>query len=588
MDGFWLPAPFRQQLTGPYATLSYREGQPAAPDDARAVHARYPLLQPAQWLLLFKDLQAQRARVPRGTAYWARLQAALHTVARRLADPADPLRREILTTLPTYTGYSAAMIEMTLAALDMMALAQLPAAYASAPTWQAAAAWQPLPGLPGRVRFYPAAASGWNRLHFQRRQGALFGEVSAPALVVGYGAGNVPGTALLITFLAQATTLASHAAPPVIVIRNSRQEPLFGPLILRAMAEADPDLLANVALLIWDYEDEGAQALILAQADLVVAAASDQTIAEISRAAQQAAPARPPRLHAHGHKVSFAAIGREVLAPQARLPGAPTAQLLDVVTLLAALDSVFWDQNGCLSARVHFVETGAAGEATPLQYAQRLAVHCRSLAAFLPRGAWPRQPLHDRFDRYQALAATGQVQVLSAYDDEFLVVLDERPLSSDRQRAAAQWLNQINDCQGRVIMVRPVASLMEIPDRYLALLPAPNLQSLSVAVGQAQAGLTPAFLHFTAACGARGVTAIRTVGRGAFPQLAYSWDGLLPLDLVRSRPPGHFTTIEFDDPLAEIGATWQLLQHLAPGMGGADDAREGRRLSMANASGAPG
>ena len=54
MDGFWLPAPFRQQLTGPYATLSYRDGQPAAPDDARAVHARYPLLQPAQWRLLLQ------------------------------------------------------------------------------------------------------------------------------------------------------------------------------------------------------------------------------------------------------------------------------------------------------------------------------------------------------------------------------------------------------------------------------------------------------------------------------------------------------------------------------------------------------
>ena len=186
----------------------------------------------------------------------------------------------------------------------------------------------------------------------------------------------------------------------------------------------------------------------------------------------------------------------------------------------------------------------------------------KTVAKEAPRGAWPRQPLHDRFDRYQALAATGQVQVLSAYDDEFLVVVDERPLPSDRQRAAAQWLNQINDCQGRVIVVRPVASLMEIPDRYLALLPAPNLQSLSVAVGQAQAGLTPAFLRFAAACGARGVTAIRTVGRGAFPQLAYSWDGLLPLDLVCSRPPGHFTTIEFDDPLAEIAATWELFQRL--------------------------
>jgi hypothetical protein len=113
-------------------------------------------------------------------------------------------------------------------------------------------------------------------------------------------------------------------------------------------------------------------------------------------------------------------------------------------------------------------------------------------------------------------------------------------------------------------MVHPVADLMEIPDRYLALLPSANLQSLSVAVGQAGVRLADGFLRFADACGNRGVTAIRTVGRGAFPQLAYSWDGLLPLDLVCVRPPGHFTTIEFDAPRTEIAATWQIFQRLAP------------------------
>ena len=48
------------------------------------------------------------------------------------------------------------------------------------------------------------------------------------------------------------------------------------------------------------------------------------------------------------------------------------------------------------------------------------------------------------------------------------------------------------------------------------------------------------------------MTGIRSVGRGAFPQLAYSWDGLIPLDLVAPRvgeaASGHFTTIEFDGP----------------------------------------
>ena len=90
------------------------------------------------------------------------------------------------------------------------------------------------------------------------------------------------------------------------------------------------------------------------------------------------------------------------------------------------------------------------------------------------------------------------------------------------------------------------------------MLPAGNLQSLSVAAGREGQGLTDEFLRLAAACAARGVTAIRTVGRGAFLQLAYSWDGLLPLDLLRSRPEGWFTTIECDRPYDEMLATYRL------------------------------
>ena len=98
-----------------------------------------------------------------------------------------------------------------------------------------------------------------------------------------------------------------------------------------------------------------------------------------------------------------------------------------------------------------------------------------------------------------------------------------------------------------------------MPDRYLRMLPAANLQSLSVAVGQEGEPPTDRFLRFAEACGERGVTAIRTVGRGAFPQLAYSWDGLIPMDLILKRPQGRFTTIEFDAPFDELLATYRLL-----------------------------
>ena len=348
------------------------------------------------------------------------------------------------------------------------------------------------------------------------------------------------------------------------VVRNSRREPIFSPMVLAALERADADLFGTVAILTWDYEDAELQDRLLSRSDLVIAAAGDDTIGRIAgqiEAAGGSADRARPRFHAHGHKVSFTAIGRELLAERHRAAPSPEeGSLLDVVTLLAGLDSIFWDQNGCLSSRIHFVEKGETGDLSVQEYAEHLAGQLRRLSLLLPRGAWPRRLLHDTFDRYKALEGmerTGSgLRVLSHYDDEFVVVLDERP--PGRPRFDSRILSGlVNDCQGRVVMVRPLDDLLDLPHLYLSLLPARSLQSLSVAVGKPGEALTPRFLDFAAACGARGVTAIRVVGRGAFPQLAYSWDGYLPLDLMRRRPPGHFTTIEFEAPFDAMMETYR-------------------------------
>jgi len=552
IEGFWLPQDVRDELLAPgseYRTLSFAQGRPCEPGDEGAVTIRWPLLEQGAWEQLLVALRANRQRVPQGQVFWDRFQAALGLVAARFADPADPLHTLARAALPAYTGYSEAMIRLTLGALDMWALEQFPAAFQLAPTLEAVTDWQPMGDLAGRLRFYEDRRWPlWLARLPGRGARALFGSPTVPDLVVGYGAGNVPGTALLIAFLAHATTLAGGPSP-VVVVKNSRREPIFAPLVLTALESADPDLVAATAMLIWDYEDAAVQKQLLGQADLVIAAASDATIDQIGGALDRA---RLGRFHAHGHKVSFSAIGCQVLTHGLCIPEDETP-LINIVTLLAALDSVLWDQHGCLSSRIHFIEAGGQGHFGPLEYAARLAEQLGVLASFLPRGAWPHHWLHDRFDRFKSLEQTGQVQVLSGYDDEFVVVVDARPLDAARFQAT------VNDCKGRVIIVRPVQDLMEIPNHYLQLLPGSNLQSLSVALGRQGEGLTEAFLHFAGACGAQGVTAIRTVGRGAFPQLAYSWDGLIPLDLIRPRRKGRFATIEFDAPYEEMLATYRLM-----------------------------
>jgi hypothetical protein len=555
IDGFWLPKDVRQQVLTPeteFTTLSFAHGQSCKPDDEDAITTRWPLLQPEQWQRLVLALKANRPRAPQGAAFSERFQAALALVGRRLAAPSDPLHVRAMATLPGYTGYSEAMVRFTLSALDMWTLDQLTAAFRLAPPVEVATRWQPMDALPGRLRFYHA--DRWQRFRqwlLGRGKYSLFGTSLPLDMAVGYGAGNVPGTALLIAFLAQATTLTGDA-PPVVVVKNSRREPIFAPLLLKALETVDPDLLCATAVLIWDYADAAVQEHLLAQADLVIAAASDGTIAQIDGDLRRHARPGLARFHPHGHKVSFSAIGREVLTRGLCIQPEGAA-LIDAVALLAALDSVFWDQHGCLSSRIHFVESGSQEHYSPLEYANHLTEQLGLLASFLPRGAWPQQRLHDRFDRYKLLESTGQVRVLTGYDDEFVVILDERRVDAFGFQAL------VNDCEGRVIVVRPVAELLEVPDRYLRLLPAANLQSLSVAVGREGEPLTAQFLRFAEACGERGVTAVRTVGRGAFPQLAYSWDGFIPLDLIRQRSEGRFTTIEFDAPYKELLTTYRLM-----------------------------
>lgn len=508
-DGFWLPAALRARVLADadWETAWLRGGAllegPA--DDAVAV--RWPRLTSGQWQALLAGLQDGR-RVP-AQEVAPRWEAALASVAAALTTDVGRL----LPAVAAATGYSPAMLRVALGGGELLNAGWLAAATGFRPTWSLARRWEPLPGLPGRARFFPAAR--WPGAASRWRAAAPLSRPAPPVnLALGFAAGNVPGTALLIALLgALANQAAASGIPaPALLVRNSRHEPLFAPLVLQAIEAVDPELVAGVALLIWDYADEGLQADLMRRTGLLIAAAGDETIAALE--AQRARHAPRCRFHAHGHKASFAVI--EDATPE--------------LARLAALDSSLWDQNGCLSARVHFV-AGDAGA-----YGRQLTAAMRDLAAQAPRGTTPRRFVHRAFDSYTSAAdALGQdqVQVCSDYDDDFAVILDRRPWQGE------VFHRVVNLCQGRVVIVRPVRDPLEAADT-LRWLPAANLQSVSVALDEGR--LVP----FADAAGALGVTAIRKLGQAAFPKLAYSWDGLLPLDMGYLRPAGHFTTIEFD------------------------------------------
>ncbi len=527
--GYWIPSALRERVLegARFETTWGLRAQLVAPETPGATAAIWPVLSPEGWRALWEGLHAAPPASP------AALEAALQRVARRLSDPDDPLQVTAHTLLPPHTGFPAAMLDFAFSFFQELELASLARMAAWAPPPAVRHSFVPMPGLPGRVRFYP---KGWMGKARARFGGELARSLPAPRTLVGYAAGNIPGAALLIALLGQMLS-----PRPALLVRNSRREPYLAPLLLAALEEIDPSLVANIAVLLWNYDDAALQAAILREAELLLLVAGDTTIARIEEEVRGAGMS--PRLHRHGHKISFIAVGRDLL----------TTEGLSLLAPLAALDTAIWDQNGCLSPRLHFVEEG--GHCRPEDYAEAVSAALRALSERLPGGLIDLRRLHTRFDKYHALAAGRRATVHSAYDDPFLVVVDRRPYNMLALGDA------LNDAQGRTVIVRPVPALAAIADDTLRRLPAANLQTLSVAMDSR----SPSFLSFADSLGRCGVTALRTVGRAAFPGLAHSWDGLLPCDLVSTRPAGHYTTIEFDDALAQIQETAARLQGwLAP------------------------
>ncbi len=185
----------------------------------------------------------------------SRWQAALEAVIPTLMTDATTA----LPSLCSCTGYSAEMITAALAGGDLVEPEGLSAAMRWRPPLAATRRWLPVANLPGRTRFYPHRAAQTARtaaLARIRPTAPLHRPAPPTDLALGFAAGNVPGTALIIALLASLASCAHPAlAAPAVLIRNSRHEPLFAPWVLRAVEHVDPELVAGIALLIWDYDD---------------------------------------------------------------------------------------------------------------------------------------------------------------------------------------------------------------------------------------------------------------------------------------------------------------------------------------------
>jgi hypothetical protein len=140
-------------------------------------------------------------------------------------------------------------------------------------------------------------------------------------------------------------------------------------LFAHSLYEAEPKLGACLEIAEWRGGDANLEAAMFAEADCVTATGTDETLAAI----RQRLPMNV-RFLGYGHRVSFGYIAKEVLS------GFNAKEIV----ARAASDIVAWNQLGCLSPHVIYVEHG--GGLSPEKFAELLAEELARREESEPRG----------------------------------------------------------------------------------------------------------------------------------------------------------------------------------------------------------
>ncbi|MGA2246724.1 MAG: acyl-CoA reductase [Verrucomicrobiota bacterium] len=325
-----------------------------------------------------------------------------------------------------------------------------------------------------------------------------------PQLLAHVAAGNLPHPALMSLALGLLTRSAQF-------MKCASGASLLPRLFAHSIHEADPKLGACLELAEWRGGQPDLEAALFAHADCVTATGSDETLAAI----RSRVPANV-RFLGYGQRASFGLVTREVLREEA------------IAELVARVvdDVIAWDQNGCLSPHVIYVEERGAVESD--QFAALLAAELMQRETAEPRGTISVQEsaaIASRRALYEALAAhRGDVKLWQSQGSTAWTVVFEHEV-----RFRFSPLN-------RFVFVKPVpdlAAVLQGVDEWKG-----KISTVAVA---AQPGrlkeLAPQLARW-------GVTRLCAPGRMQSPPLTWRHDGRPALgDLVT------WTDVEFESPM---------------------------------------
>ncbi len=376
---------------------------------------------------------------------------------QRWLDPDSQGRQEAEARLPETTGLSSAMIQYVLPLIFQEYRADKLEALCV----------DELGCLEVLDRFVPSA-SGQKRAY-------------GSPLTTHVLAGNLPGAGLdsvIFSLLVKSATL----------VKTSSAEPVLPALFARSIQDIDPDLGSCLSVATWPGGNTNLEDLAYGRADIVVASGSDASLAAIRKRARG-------QFIGYGHKVSFGLVTKESLTNAKE-----TAHK-------AAYDVALYDQQGCLSPQLIYVEEG--GAITPKELAALLAKGLAHWQTELPRG--PVSPevstairqVRDAAE-WQALAGKDIALHASPNGTDWTVVYDADPtfVQSPLYRTI------------RVKPLRNIAQLGGIIDTWR-----PYLEAVGVAAGPERMATIADTL------GALGVSRVCPIGTMQLPLLSWRHGG---------------------------------------------------------------
>ena len=315
---------------------------------------------------------------------------------------------------------------------------------------------------------------------------------TGPALTTHIFSGNVPGLpaiSLIHGLLVKSANLGKPAS----------EEPVFPALFARSIAAVNPKLAASVAILPWAGGDTAVEAAAFSASEAVIAYGSEASVENIRGRV-------PPdvRFVGHGHRVSFAVVGREAL----------DLGTLGSLAERVAYDVSLFDQQGCVSPHVIYVERG--GAIPPEAFAERLAEAMAAFERAMPRGRLA----------IQEASAIQQVRT-----EAELRELREEPIRLFLSPGGTAWTVIYEDdptfvpsCLNRVVRVKALADIGELPNLVRPI--SRYLQTVGTAMSPERRD------RLADALAPLGVCRVCPIGEMPHPPLFWHHDGgfsLLPL-----------------------------------------------------------